>query len=89
MPLRKFLGELQTRRCVGDDVALELQVLRSLGKSLRAGNGEPRLHARQAAKPGELHLVVGEGGDGSGIALDRKIFDRNAELAFEILGVLA
>src|SRR6516225_3329649 len=73
---------------MGDDVALEGYVFRTLGDGLRAGHGEPGLNTRQSAEPGKLHLVVGEGCDGRGVAFDGEIFDWDAELALEVLGVL-
>src|SRR6516165_10772024 len=73
---------------MGDDVALEGYVFSTLGDGLRVGHAEPSLNTRQSAEPGKLHLVVGEGCDGRGVAFDREIFDRDAELALEILGVL-
>ena len=85
----KLLGERETSGGMSDDVTLEFEVLRSLGNGLRSRHGEPRLHTRQAAEPGKLHLIVGEGGDSSRIALHRQIFDGHTQLAFEILGVLA
>src|SRR5262245_20160642 len=68
---RKILRELETGRRVGNEVALELQVFLALSNGLRSWNGKARLHSRQAAKPCELDLVVGEGRDGCRIALDR------------------
>src|SRR5262245_50314824 len=46
----KFLRELKPGRCVGDEIALELDVLRALCERLGARNGEPCLHASQAAE---------------------------------------
>ncbi len=73
---------------MSDDVALEFQILGSLSDRPRARNGKSCLHAGQAAEPGKLHLVVDKGSDCSGVALDRQIFDWNAQLGLEILGVL-
>ncbi len=52
----------------------------------RTGRLAAGLHAREAAEPGELHLVVGESRDRRGIAFHRHVFDRHAELGLQLLG---
>src|SRR5262249_57176131 len=86
--LGKMLRVLKSGRCVSDEIALDLDVLRALRKRLGARNGKPGLYSRQATEPSELRLVVGEGGHGRGIALDGQIFDGDAELGLEIPRVL-
>ena len=73
---------------MGDNIALELNILGALGERQRAGHREAGLHPCQTAEPCELHLVVGEGRDGSGVAFDGEVSDRNAELDLEVFGVL-
>src|SRR5262245_15958033 len=84
----KIFRELKPGRCVSNEIALELDVLRALREHLRVRHSKPCLHACQATEPGELHLIVGEGGNGRGIALDGKVFDGDAELGLEVSGVL-
>jgi hypothetical protein len=55
---------------------------------LCAGRLPAGLHAREAAKPGQLHLVVGECCDRSRVAFHGNVFDRHAELGLELLGDL-
>src|SRR3954447_14363891 len=57
-----------------------------LRDGLRTGRLAAGLHAREAAEPGELHLVVGERRDRRGIAFHRHVFDRHAELGLQLLG---
>jgi hypothetical protein len=83
---RQLLRGLQARLGVGDDVALEIDVLGALNDGPGAGHGPARLDAREAAEPGQLHLVVRERGDGRGVALDRNVLHRDAELRLEKLG---
>ena len=87
--LREFLRRLQAGLGVGDDVGLEGHVLGALRDRLRARHRAAGLDAGEAAEPGELDLVVGEGRDRRGIALHGKVLDRDAELALEVLGDLA
>ena len=86
MILRELLGRLQPRLGVGDHVGLERDVLGALRDRLRARHRAARLDAGEAAEPGELHLVVGEGRDRGRIALHRQIFHGHAELLLQVVG---
>src|SRR5215471_20034626 len=76
----ELLGGLQARIAIGDEVALEVDILCPLGNGLGAGNGVPGLDAREAAKPRKLDIFVDEGSDRRRIGLHRHILDGNAEL---------
>src|SRR6516165_7901359 len=88
-PGRKILGGFQPRFPAGDEVALEVDILRSLSDRFRARDGMTGLDSGEATKPGELDIVVDERSDRSRIGLHRHILDGNAELRLEILGEAA
>src|SRR6516165_3821875 len=85
----EILGGLQARVAVGDEVALEVDIFGPLRDRLGAGHGVPGLDPGVAAKPGELYVVVDEGGDRSRVGLHGHIFDRNGELHLQIFGEAA
>src|SRR6516225_220817 len=88
-PGREILGRFQPRFPAGDEVALEIDILSPLRDRFRAGNGVTGLDPSKAAKPGELDIVVDEGGDCGWIGLYGHIFDRNVQLRLEIFGEAA
>src|SRR5215469_5454550 len=86
---REILGGFQSRFSAGDEVALEVDILRPLSDRLRAGHSVAGLDSSEAAKPGKLDIVVDEGSDRGRIGLHGHVFDGNVELRLEIFGEAA
>src|SRR5258708_2787707 len=84
--LRKLLGWDEAGLGVGDDERLECHVFRALRDRLPARHLPASLHAAETPQHSQLHLSVGERSHGSGIALHRQVFHRQAHLALEIFG---
>ena len=84
--VRQAVCRLDFGAGVGDEVGDEGFVFHALGDGLRTRHQAPRLHTGQPAKPGQLHLVVAEGGYRCRIGFYRDITNVYVELLGKVIG---
>ncbi len=82
----QILGRRNAGTGVGNEIGLEGLILHPLGEGLGPRDQPAGLDAGQAAKPGQLHLIVAKRRDGGGIGLHRNVANLHIQLFRQIVG---